>query len=72
MAKSANDLLVEALAKLEDALVAKASETGVTSKLEREFAQYQKVKAHVLANANAHEARNALRLALVSAIRMVV
>ena len=71
--QSANDLFVQALAMLEDALVARMAERGgVTKDMEAQFATYQKVKAHALQNANDNERRNALRLALQQTIRMVV
>jgi hypothetical protein len=66
-------MLLAALAKLEDALVAKADEGGINPDMERVFERYQKIKALALhPTTGAMEQRAALRAALVEAIRMVV
>lgn len=73
VAKPATVLLMEALATLEDALVAKAADSGLTAELEKQFEQYQKVKALALhPHTGDMEKRAAMRAALVAAIRMVV
>lgn len=73
VARKSGELLLEALAKLEDALVAAADEKGVGPELEKQFERYQKVKAlalHPMTGDN--EKRAAMRTALVEALRMVV
>jgi len=73
VALGSGPMLLQALATLEDALVAKADEGGVNQELERHFARYQKIKALALHPATGdNERKAALRQALCEAIRMVV
>jgi len=73
VALGSGPMLLAALATLEDALVAKADESGVNQDLERHFERYQKIKALALHPATGdNERKAALRQALCEAIRMVV
>jgi hypothetical protein len=69
---TAATVTVEALAKLEDALVVVAAERGVTPQLEKQFERYQKLKAHALGRGTTGpEAQTAMRLALIEAVKLV-
>ena len=71
-------LSIQALATLEDALVAKLACTVITDSAERAFARYQKVKALALGGLRSTcpetvaEATSALRFAAIEAIKLVL
>jgi hypothetical protein len=68
----ATALAAEALAKIEDLLVVKAAANGVSKELEKEFEKYQKLKALALGRGTtAGEASTAMRMTLISAIKLV-
>lgn len=52
------------LLSLENTLVIKAREKGITDDMRKAFVIYQKAKAHVLGNTDPNEANAALKLAL--------
>jgi len=70
------DVLLTALASLEDAFVVKLSEVGVTDDARKSYDRYQKLKALALgagANANAatqNEAYAALRLSVIEMLKL--
>jgi len=73
---SAAALQVQALAKLEDALVMTAQEKGITAATEASFAKYTKLKAVALAQsatsnvALKNEANVAMKMALIEIIKI--
>jgi len=64
-------LAFEALAKLEEALVAKAKKTGITPEMNSAFERYQKIKARALQPGTISEGDVALRLGTVELIKLV-
>jgi hypothetical protein len=68
--KSARELALEALTVFEAAIIQGAVERKLDDDRLKAWEQYQKIKAHAIGNPNAHEAANALRLALERAIRL--
>lgn len=77
---SPEDAVLFAMTALEGALVAKAARMGtIPPDVEREFARYQKVKSVALhaasggqTGASENEIRQALRLSLISLVKLVV
>ena len=70
--KTAKDLAIEAMAKLEDALVAQLKTTEPTPDQEKAFGLYQKLKESVvLGRTNVNEDKLALRNAIVNAVKLV-
>ena len=73
---TAAELQVQALAKLEDALVMTAQEKGITAATEAAFTKYQKLKTMALAQsptsnlALRNEANVAMRMALIEIIKI--
>jgi hypothetical protein len=67
----ARTVAFEALAKLEDALVARATESGITPEAAAAFEKYQKLKALALQPGTTHEGRTALRLATIELVKLV-
>jgi hypothetical protein len=64
-------LALTALAKLEDAFVAKFATGTPTADEERIYAKYQKCKAHALGSGTTGpEAMTALRLAIIDAVKL--
>ncbi len=61
----------EALAKLEDALVAKATEQGITPEMGTAFERFQKIKARALAPGTPGEGAVALRMATIELVKLV-
>lgn len=73
---TAAELQVQALAKLEDALVMTAQEKGITAATEAAFAKYTKLKAVALASVTSgnmalrNEANVAMKLALIEIVKV--
>ena len=74
----AEDAALYAMNALEGALVAKATESGISDEMEKQFAFYQKVKARALHTATGgqlgsaeSEVRQALRLSLITLVKLI-
>jgi hypothetical protein len=68
---NAKDSAFYALDVLENALVTKARECGITSDMERAFVRYQKIKALALRPTTDGEAQTALRTAVIELVKLV-
>ncbi len=73
VAQTVEQVRLNALVALEDALVTMAAQStnGVGAELEKHFDRYQKVKAIALRPGTPGEERAALRLALIEAVKLV-
>jgi hypothetical protein len=68
---SVEEHMLNALATLEAALVAKVQKQGITPELEKAFSTFQGIKARVLRPGTAHEGDTATSIALQKIIKMV-
>lgn len=69
---NARTLTFEALAKLEDALVARATERGITPDMATAFERFQKIKARALQPGTPAEGDTALRMGLIELVKLVL
>lgn len=69
---SPEDALLFALTAFENALVARAQKSGVTTEMEKAFVRYNKIKSLALGAKTGGEERAALRQAMIDLVKMVV
>lgn len=68
---NATDAAFYALGMLENALVARAKESGITVEMERSFLRYQKIKARALGTTFEGEMKVAVRLATIELVKLI-
>lgn len=71
MPKNAIEAAYAALLSMENALVAKAKQHGITPEIEKSFDRYQKLKAVALRPGSENEGKMALRNAILDIVKMI-